>query len=51
LSNSKIISDLKFGDSPVSTIGFNPVFCTLGSAMASKSIRYWDMEKFSLVFF
>lgn len=45
----KLTGEIRYDDCEITTMAFNPIFCTFASGNTSKVIRYWDMEKFNLV--
>jgi katanin p80 WD40 repeat-containing subunit B1 len=51
MSTSKVLHNFLLHDAPISCIKFNPMDMAMASGGADKTVKYWDLEHFSLVIF
>ena len=49
MSYGKLLHTFLLHDAPVNCVKFNPIDMALATGGADRLVRYWDLEKFSLV--
>ena len=51
MSTNKVIHNFLLHDAPITCIKFNPMDMAMASGAADKTVKYWDLEHYSLVIF
>ena len=51
MSTNKVMHNFLLHDAPITCIKFNPMDMAMASGGADKTVKYWDLEHFSLVIY
>ncbi len=50
IGTGKMMYTFNLHDAPITCLKFNPYDLTLATGSADKTVKYWDLERFGLVF-